>query len=145
MYRLYFIILLISYLLISSCTTLKRNNTKGYYMSDTCYYPSMEEDTFLIRGHFHSFDQAAQIIYTGTPLYPYIYKDRQIRGQVLMSVLIKANGEVGCASIIQSNVPEFFECIAFNRIMKYRFDPARRNGVPVACRLAIPVRFRVPK
>ncbi|MEZ5064781.1 MAG: energy transducer TonB [bacterium] len=63
-------------------------------------------------------------------------------GEVVMSVLIDEMGVPGTFTVIEETAdhPEFTRAVAAV-LPEWRFDPARKDGVPVPCSIVIPFRF----
>lgn len=59
-------------------------------------------------------------------------KKQNLQGYVLLSVLIDEQGEVKEAQVLESSPPGLFDASALEGIRRWRFNPARSQGKPVA-------------
>jgi bla regulator protein blaR1 len=73
------------------------------------------------------------------PAYPAPARDAQIEGRVLLHVLVGTDGLVRSVKVIQG-VDELNES-AMDAAKKWTFQPALKNGVPVATWIEIPMSF----
>ncbi len=65
-------------------------------------------------------------------------------GLVVLDVCIEVDGSVSDARVATSEVPPECEAAAMEAILKWRFEPAREHGVPVASRVQVPISFGDP-
>jgi len=78
------------------------------------------------------------------PLYPLQAKARGIEGEVVLRVTIDENGAVRSAKVETSSGDASLDLSALTTVRdQWRFEPARRNGMPVECEVLVPVRFRM--
>jgi periplasmic protein TonB len=63
-------------------------------------------------------------------------------GLVTVSFLVDEKGQVQDAAVEKSSNPDLNEP-AIKAIRKWRFKPARKDGVAVAMRVSIPIKFEV--
>jgi protein TonB len=63
-------------------------------------------------------------------------------GLVTVSFLVDEKGQVQDAAVEKSSNPDLNEP-AVKAIRKWRFKPARKDGVAVAMRVSIPIKFEV--
>lgn len=75
------------------------------------------------------------------PAYPRKAFDARIEGTVLVEALVDAKGKVAKVRVVES-VPGLDEA-ALEAVRKWRFDPATRDGRPVATIVHMPVQFRI--
>jgi periplasmic protein TonB len=78
--------------------------------------------------------------------YPGLLRHARIGGRVLLELVVDADGGVrpGSARIVDATHAAFGE--ATLRVAgSFRFSPARVNGVPVAVRVTLPVRWEPPR
>jgi protein TonB len=79
-----------------------------------------------------------------TPPYPPDALARGIEGRVLLRVWIRDDGTVEDVKIHQSSGDESLDQSALSTVRdRWRFVPARRNGVDVSCQALLPIRFRI--
>lgn len=79
-------------------------------------------------------------IKTPPPRYPDEMKRAGIAGVVAVSIVIDEKGEVISAKVAKSSNPAF-EPPALDAVKKWKFKPARKDGVAVKIRVTIPLRF----
>lgn len=77
------------------------------------------------------------------PTTPYPESARQAgaEGFVEVAFTVLRDGRVGWARVLRAQPPGFFEPAALDSIRDWRFDPARRDGEPVECRIQTRVRY----
>lgn len=76
------------------------------------------------------------------PLYPEEARARRLEGTVLLLVSIDVAGHVTGTGLLQSCGHQVLDRAALAAVRSWRFDPARQDGVAVAARVEVPVRFR---
>ncbi|MBI2812690.1 MAG: energy transducer TonB [Opitutae bacterium] len=74
------------------------------------------------------------------PDYPYAMKQAGVGGSVWVEFDVNAEGRVIRAEAVRCTHREFSEP-AVRAVMKWRFEPGRRNGRPVPFRLTVPIEF----
>jgi protein TonB len=77
------------------------------------------------------------------PAYPREAWLARMEGQVTVRIKISAAGEVTSAKIERSSGWPLLDDAALTAIRRWRFEPARRNGVPVSYELLKPFTFRI--
>jgi protein TonB len=82
------------------------------------------------------FDEAPQLLSTVDPqrYYPRAAAARAISGATRLRLRIDETGAVRNAEILASTPPDVFDTAALRLARDLRYQPARRNGGPVACR-----------
>ncbi len=75
-----------------------------------------------------------------SPRYPENLKKDGIAGSVTVDFFVDASGRVYHAEAIRYTHVSFVEP-AISAVLKWRFEPGRRNGRPVPFRMAVPVEF----
>ncbi len=75
------------------------------------------------------------------PLYPQIALTEQRTGLVILKVVITADGLVDHVEVIRGEEP--FTAAALATVKKWRYEPARYNGVPIAVYRIIQIPFRL--
>ena len=75
------------------------------------------------------------------PVYPPLSKRLGEQGQVLVKVLISAQGHAQQAAIAQSSGFKRLDDAALNAVQSWRFVPGKRGGVPQAMWFNVPVEF----
>jgi periplasmic protein TonB len=81
---------------------------------------------------------------TSAPTYPYDLKRDGITGVVTVVFSVDENGNV-VEPAIQKSTNSGFDQAALNAISKWKFRPARQDGVPVRSKVAIPLQFTISK
>ena len=74
------------------------------------------------------------------PDYPYELKRQGVTGVVTLVFDVDEKGDVQEAKVQKSTNPQF-EQPALDAIAKWKFKPARKDGVPVRTKVAIPLQF----
>lgn len=76
-----------------------------------------------------------------SPPYPEIARRRGYEGTVLLSVVVAVDGSVSELTVQQSSGYSILDRAAMKTVVRWKFEPARRMGIPVPLRVEIPVRF----
>ncbi|MBD0319872.1 MAG: M56 family metallopeptidase, partial [Gemmatimonadetes bacterium] len=71
--------------------------------------------------------------------YPRALKERGRGGMMMVDMVVRADGTPSLT--IPASDPTGFEVAAYTAARQFRFQPARKGGVPVAVRLSLPVSF----
>jgi periplasmic protein TonB len=79
---------------------------------------------------------------TVAPTVPRDFAAGGAAGLVTVSLLIDDKGNVTETSVVKSTHKEL-EDPAMDAVRKWRFKPAKKDGNPVAVRVAIPIKFEV--
>ncbi|MGH8135915.1 MAG: energy transducer TonB, partial [Steroidobacteraceae bacterium] len=72
---------------------------------------------------------------------PVAVRDIGIEGSVEIALTILRDGGVGWVHVLHAEPPGYFEQAAVLGVRRWRFEPARQNGMAVECRLLTRVRF----
>ena len=81
-------------------------------------------------------------IYQPEPPYTDQARKACVQGVVLLSLVVDADGNVSDAQVTQSLEPSLDES-AVDTVRTWRFEPARRDGAPVAVRVTVETSFRM--
>jgi protein TonB len=83
--------------------------------------------------------------YESNPLPPYPRLARQNRweGTVRLRAMVTAGGVVETVALERSSGHAALDRSALDGVQQWRFIPATRGGVPIACEVSIPVAFRL--
>lgn len=73
------------------------------------------------------------------PRYPELARSVRLEGEVVIGCTIDASGAVRDARVVSG--PRLFHEAALEAVSRWRYAPTRLNGVPVAVRLNVVVRF----
>ncbi|MEO5566403.1 MAG: TonB family protein [Luteimonas sp.] len=76
------------------------------------------------------------------PAYPVAARKGGISGKVMLLVDIDEHGNFAKAVVEKSTPPGIFDSAALEAAAKWKFEPAVKDGKPVASRIRIPVEFR---
>ena len=77
--------------------------------------------------------------YAPKPPYPEIARDNTVTGRVVLQVLVRVDGSVGQVRVVSGT--RLLADSAQETLYRWRFQPARANGRPVAVWVEIPVVF----
>lgn len=77
------------------------------------------------------------------PEYPGIARQNRWTGTVRVRARVTAGGAVDSVSLEQSSGHALLDRSALDSVRRWRFIPATRGGVPVACDVSIPVAFQL--
>jgi protein TonB len=87
------------------------------------------------------FDAPPEPIHRVAPEYPDLARQAGIEGVVVVRVIIRTDGSVASAKIVDSDVNPLLGEAAVDAALQWRFEPARRKGNPVPCEYPIPIYF----
>jgi periplasmic protein TonB len=74
----------------------------------------------------------AQLVHQGNADYPMMARDQGVQGTTIVLVSVTASGAVSSASVAQSSGNKLLDASALRAAYQSRFQPATRNGAPVA-------------
>jgi protein TonB len=77
------------------------------------------------------------------PRYPHLARENGWEGVVMLMVQVGARGEALSVSIARSSGHGLLDVSAVDAVRRWRFEPARRAGIPVAGTATVPIRFRL--
>ncbi len=86
------------------------------------------------------FDEPPMPTKTVAPVYPMALKSEGAAGMVTMSITVDEQGNVQNATVKKSSRQEF-EQPAIDAVSKWKFEPAKKDGKPVAVQVVVPVKF----
>ena len=75
------------------------------------------------------------------PAYPQSVREAGIEGSVELALTVLRDGRVGWVRTLGATPRGYFEQAAAEGVRRWRFEPARRNGEPIECRMRTRVRF----
>jgi protein TonB len=90
-------------------------------------------------------DQPPVVINRVEPDYPPDARRMHIGGRVVVRFLVKADGSVTKASIVEATPEGVFERSALAAVNKWRFKPGRFKGSDVATWVLLPVEYRMAR
>ncbi|HCP01472.1 MAG: hypothetical protein CL573_05400 [Alphaproteobacteria bacterium] len=96
-------------------------------------------------------DQSTTIIETrvavlpgnNQPHYPLVARKRGYEGKAIIRVELSSAGKVATAKIAESSGYTVLDTAAQEALSNWQFQPATRNGAPVAGRIDVPIEFRL--
>lgn len=83
----------------------------------------------------------AVVVERAAPPYPESARLAGAEGFVEVAFTVLRDGHVGWVRILRAEPSGFFESAALYGVRDWRFEPARRDGEPVECRIQTRVRF----
>jgi periplasmic protein TonB len=87
-------------------------------------------------------DRAPRARAQPSPDYPPTLRRELVEGEVLVELDVDAQGRVAGARVLAADHREFADS-ALRAVLRWRFEPGRRDGRAVAFRLRLPVGFRL--
>ncbi len=75
------------------------------------------------------------------PIYPTIARKRGYEGVVMLSAEVLINGRIGKLRIKKSSGYHILDRSALKAVKKWKFEPARRMGFPIAMWVEVPVKY----
>ena len=91
-------------------------------------------------GQESKYDEPPMPSKTFPAAYPSSLRSEGINGMVTISILVDEKGNVQEAVVKKSTRPEF-EQPAIEAIKKWKFEPAKKDGKPIAMSVLIPLKF----
>jgi TonB family protein len=82
--------------------------------------------------------------YQAPPRYPIELRKARISGEGVILFTVRVDGSVEGASVVRATDARLGE-LALEAVRKWRFRPARLDGMPVNCRLMVPIKFTLDK
>lgn len=96
-------------------------------------------------GNSGSGDRALVVLSRTMPRYPRRARERGIEGWVRLEIVVKPNGTVGDARVIDANPKQIFDQAALEAIQRWRFKPTYRDGRAVEQRVVQEINFRLDR
>ncbi len=90
------------------------------------------------------FDEAPVVLSRVEPQYPELAREARVTGTIQMRVLICKNGLIYDIKVVPGRTVPMLEAAAISSVEKWRFKPARANGLPVAAWTVVDVKFELP-
>jgi len=79
------------------------------------------------------------------PMYPQSARQSGLEGQVDLEFVVTETGAVTDVRVIDARPGTVFISSARSAVERWRFEPARRGGEPVAVRVEVPLQFRLDR
>jgi protein TonB len=86
-------------------------------------------------------DTAPRAVVAMAPVYPYRARQRDIEGTVEVRFLVGRDGTVSEVIIVSADPPGIFEDAVREAVQRWRFEPGKLAGKPVAAWVVQPLRF----
>ena len=83
--------------------------------------------------------EAPKLIYSPAPLYPTIARVQNVQGVVVIDALVDATGKVTEMKVLSGPTP--LRQAAMDAISKWKYQPARLNGQPIAMHTNLNISF----
>lgn len=90
-------------------------------------------------------DRALVVLSRTMPRYPRRARERAIEGWVRLEIVVKPNGTVGDARVIDANPKQIFDQAALEAIRRWRFKPTYKDGRAVEQRVVQEINFRLDR
>ncbi len=87
-------------------------------------------------------DSSLRLVKRVSPRMPIKAIRLRVRGSVMASILIDENGNVAQVRIIRATPKGFFEEEAYRTLLKWKFSPPRKKGVPVKVWKVVTIQFK---
>lgn len=87
-------------------------------------------------------DRTPRALAQASPEYPFALRQSGIEGEVVIEFDVDITGRVVTARVLRGGEREF-EQSALRAVLRWRFEPGRRDGRVVPFRMAVPITFRV--
>jgi len=76
-------------------------------------------------------------------VYPRAARVAGLQGLVKVEALVQQDGTVGSVAVSASSGSSALDEAAKEAVRGAKFSPATQDGVPVACRVILPIRFQL--
>jgi protein TonB len=90
-------------------------------------------------GDFVRIDELPEVLKREEPVYPVEARRAGVSGTVMVQALVATDGSVLDTRVVRS--VRGLDEAAERCVRRWRFKPAMRDGQPVECWIAVPVRF----
>lgn len=125
----------------SGAFAARRGNTLGMRAADS---PITDAVGALRPVPVYSVTKLPEILGKPDPRYPPDLRAGGIEGDVVVELVVTAEGEVGAGTLrVLESSDRGFDEAALEAVGRLRFTPATQGSTPVAVRIRIPVRFRL--
>lgn len=89
------------------------------------------------------FDRMPSVVKARAPAYPETAREQGIEGLVRVQVTIGKSGAMCKAIAVSSDTTGLLEQATLDAIVRWEFEPATRDGVPVPSKLWVPFQFNL--
>ncbi len=87
-------------------------------------------------------DLPPRVVHQSAPIYPMALRQAGLRGEVDVQFVVDIEGRVRNPVVISSTNPALDQA-AIDAILKWKFEPGKRNGIPVNVRMEQPIVFEM--
>lgn len=94
-------------------------------------------------GHFEGPKLNADYLHNPRPDYPAQAKRMGWEGRVVLRVEVLANGSAGAVSLAKSSGHELLDEAALEAVRRWKFVPAKRDGIAVTTSVNVPINFNL--
>jgi protein TonB len=85
--------------------------------------------------------KAPHLIFSTPPIYPLVAKQASVEGDVVVQTTIDVNGNVASMQVVSG--PEMLRQAALDSLRRWRYEPSKMNGQPIATQMEVTIRFRL--
>jgi TonB family protein len=89
-------------------------------------------------------DVKPRVIRAFPPQYPYDAKINKIEGRVLLKFVVDTDGKAWGAEVVEADPEDIFDQSALDSVLRYEFEPAIKDGMPVSCIVRMPISYTLP-
>lgn len=86
-------------------------------------------------------DQRPRAVFQAAPLYPSDMRSKKVEGVVTVVFIVDSEGKVANPRVEKSTHASF-DKPALDAVKQWKFEPAIRGGLRVACKMRVPIRFQ---
>ncbi len=104
--------------------------------------PQEPQDIVYDLDHVRPDVTAPKAVYTPNPEYTDRARKQKIRGSVVLSIVVTDKGNVRDAKVV-AGVDKDLDKQAMRTVSTWRFEPATKDGKPVAVRLKVEVDYKL--
>lgn len=88
-------------------------------------------------------DEPPRIIEKTDPIYPFEARQRDVQGSVTLRFIVTKEGDVSEPTVVKGVPPGVFDDSALKAIMRWRFEPAIKDGGPVDVIIIAPLKYEL--
>jgi protein TonB len=87
-------------------------------------------------------DDTPRTRFQKSPVYPRLLKNAGETGTVWVDFMVDERGYVHDARVVKSTNPGFND-VTLAALSEWKFEPGKRNGIPVRFRMSLPMVFAI--
>ena len=103
----------------------------------------VDKSLYLTAFELSQVDKHPRVIRQIDPQYPFLAKRNNIEGKVVLRFIVDVNGDVVEPEVSESEPEGVFDQAAIDAILKFKFQPAEKDGKPVDCIVIAPMSFKL--